>query len=86
MNHIEEREKLLDDIVKMLVDYDRWVEDKHHLLIHQAKQMVSVTALKIPERPKDLQLKYWKYQTNPMIYRVANQIVGYMMTERTNND
>jgi len=81
-NQIEEREELLDNVVKMLVDYDRYIEDKHHLLIHQAKQMVSATSLAIPKRPKDVPIKYWKYQTNPMIYKMANTIVGFMLTKR----
>lgn len=77
----DKRSQLLSDITKMLVDYDRYVEDKHHLLIHQAKQMVSATPLEMPKRPEDFSEEYWKYSTNPAIRAMANSIVAYILNK-----
>ena len=80
--NIEEKEKLLDDIVKILVDYDDYVEDKHINLIVAARNMTRNTPLAFEEKP-ELELKeYWKYRTSPMINKIANHIVSYILTNK----
>ena len=80
-NQIELHEQLMNDIVKMLVDYDDYVEDKHIYLIVAARNIVKGTPMEFKYKPDNILKEYWKYQTNPMINSIANKIVGYIMTE-----
>ena len=77
-----EREELLDSVLKMLVDYDRYVETRHKNLIITAKKMVSSTPLEIKENTEKLPPKYWLYRTNPFVNNMANTIVGFMLNEQ----
>jgi len=75
-----------ENIIKILIDYDKYVMDTHHAVIQIADIMTKGTPLEVRKRKPDEPLEYYRYMTSPIFRRTVESITSYIMSNTKDNE
>lgn len=76
------KEELRTKILEILVEYDKYVEDRHKLLIEEARKFSSIIPGEFLTKPSDTTSEEWMYNTCPFMRKTADILVKFIMEQR----